>query len=44
MFKDEIAASMNEATENEIANDRAIARRTELLLKSFKAIEHDEHY
>lgn len=44
MFKSEISASMNDATKEEIANDRAVARRTELLLKSFKAIEHEEHY
>ena len=46
MFKDEVQRSMTLASEQEMRSNyaRAVGRRTELLLKEFKAIENEEHY
>lgn len=46
MFKDEIRRSMTDASEQEMNSTyaRAIGRRTEFLLKNFRAIQNDEHY
>lgn len=46
MIKDEVQRSMTEASDAEIHSNyaRLVGRRTEFLLKSFRAIQNDEHY
>jgi hypothetical protein len=46
MFKDEVQRSMTAASEYEMRSNysRAVGRRTEFLLKDFKAIDSQEHY
>ena len=46
MFKDEVQRSMTPASENEMRSNyaRAVGRRTEFLLKDFRAIDGDDHY
>jgi hypothetical protein len=46
MMKDEVQRSMTEASEQEMRSNyaRAVGRRTEFLLKSFRAIQNEEHY
>lgn len=46
MFKDEVQRSMTPASENEMRSNyaRAVGRRTEFLLKDFRAIDSHDHY
>ena len=46
MFKEEVQRSMTQASENEMRSNyaRAVGRRTEFLLKDFRAIDSQEHY
>ena len=44
MMKDEIDRCMNDEVMAQVKANRAIDRRTQFLLKNFKAIEHQEHY
>ena len=46
MMKSEVQRSMTDASQNEMASDygRAIGRRTEFLLKNFRAIQDEDHY
>lgn len=46
MMKDEVQRSMTFASENEMRSTyaRAVGRRTEFMLKSFRAIQNEEHY
>lgn len=46
MIKDEVQRSMTEASDLEMnaSYARAVGRRTEFLLKNFKAIQSEEHY
>lgn len=43
MYKPEIEASMNDEDVESMKNNRAVQRRTEFLLNTFKAIENEEH-
>ena len=46
MMKDEVQRSMTDASEQEMRSNyaRAVGRRTEFMLKSFRAIQNMEHY
>lgn len=46
MMKDEVQRSMTDASNNEMRSNyaRAVGRRTEFMLKSFRAIQNEEHY
>lgn len=46
MMKDEVQRSMTEASDLEMNANyaRAVGRRTEFLLKHFRAIQNEEHY
>lgn len=43
MLKSEVEASMTDEAVEAMNKNRAVSRRTELLLKNFKALEHEEH-
>ena len=46
MMRDEVQKSMTDASEQEMNSNyaRAVGRRTEFLLKSFRAIHDNDHY
>ena len=43
MMKNEVEVSMRDEVVEKFKSNRAITRRTEFLLKQFKAVEHQEH-
>ena len=46
MIRDEVQRSMTEASQQELNSSyaRAVGRKTEFLLKSFRAIQNEDHY